>query len=51
MNTLIHILKVQRLKELLHEFIHFLFTFQYFFQEEYTTVLGTICIYTEEIKF
>lgn len=30
-------------------FIHFLFTFQYFLQE-HTTVLGTTCIYTEEIS-
>lgn len=31
-------------------FIHSLFTVQYFLQEEYTTVLGTVCIYTEEIN-
>lgn len=49
-NIFPHILKVERLKELWQEF-HSLFVYiTVFFQEEYTTVLGTICIYSEEIN-
>lgn len=50
MNTLPHILKVERLKELWQEFHSLFIHITVFLQEEYTTVLGTICIYAEEIN-